>query len=227
MSVEDETIDKEGSKKQSSTNNPMIDGENDPSQPYAKYLHMEPHRNQAAVSSFVPEPCFYKNKVGRLYVCYAKKDADGDMKPVCMVGPCWPMVILVTCLIVGIPLGTSIFAASRNEDYLYVVPLVMIGVVLTLTFYYLTACSNPGIQKRGQTPEDNWFFDERLKTERSPNWQYDPETQMFVEKIDHFCPWTGTVIAKRNLKAFFLFNGFLWVLCFCGIALPLIFVAAL
>ena len=28
---------------------------------------------------------------------------------------------------------------------------------------------------------------------------------VLVQDIDHFCPWTGTTIAKKNLRSFYVF----------------------
>ena len=43
-----------------------------------------------------------------------------------------------------------------------------------------------------------------------PNAELCDETLVVVEEIDHFCPWTGTTIAKRNLKCFYTF-----LMCIC------------
>jgi hypothetical protein len=34
---------------------------------------------------------------------------------------------------------------------------------------------------------------------------------VLVEEIDHFCPWTGTTIAKKNLQSFYVFVAGLFV----------------
>ena len=38
-----------------------------------------------------------------------------------------------------------------------------------------------------------------------------PTAGVLVEEIDHFCPWTGTTIAKKNLKSFYVFVVALFV----------------
>lgn len=210
-------------------NTPIID-KNAPDKPFHNYLRMKPSTRDIPMSAWVPEPCCYKHKVGNLYVYHSTLDEDDEGIAKCMVGPCWPMIILVTFLIIGIPTVTSSFAYNLNENFIYALPIIILGALLTLFFYYRTACSNPGIQKRNhQKPNEengeNWFFDERIKSFRAQDWQYDPETQLFIKKIDHFCPWTGTIIASGNLKDFFLFNGFLWCLCLFGLGAPLLFIS--
>jgi uncharacterized membrane protein len=32
------------------------------------------------------------------------------------------------------------------------------------------------------------------------------ESQVLIRNIDHFCPWTGTVIAGGNLWSFYVFT---------------------
>jgi len=34
---------------------------------------------------------------------------------------------------------------------------------------------------------------------------------VLVQEIDHFCPWTGTTIAKKNLFSFYVFVVSLFV----------------
>ena len=48
-----------------------------------------------------PPPCCYKRKVGRLYVCMERPGRDGVPLLLCMIGPCWPMVLVTTALIIG------------------------------------------------------------------------------------------------------------------------------
>ncbi len=37
------------------------------------------------------------------------------------------------------------------------------------------------------------------------------DTGVLVQEIDHFCPWTGTTIAKKNLFTFYVFVVSLFV----------------
>ena len=34
---------------------------------------------------------------------------------------------------------------------------------------------------------------------------YDNESETLIDKIDHFCPWTGTTIAGNNYREFQIF----------------------
>ena len=45
----------------------------------------------------------------------------------------------------------------------------------------------------------------RHRLEHGCNCMTEEEMTILVEELDHFCPWTGTVIAKRNLGAFQMF----------------------
>ena len=40
---------------------------------------------------------------------------------------------------------------------------------------------------------------------------FGPYEGVLVEEIDHFCPWTGTTIAKKNLFTFYVFVVSLFV----------------
>lgn len=72
--------------------------------------------------------------------------------------------------------------------------------------------------KKGQ---ERWYYDERLETHRQGNWRYDRESQTVIKDIDHFCPWTGTIIAKNNMTRFQAFVVIQWIFCWVTVLLPM------
>ena len=130
-----------------------------------------------------------------------------------MLGPCWPMMLLTFSLIIGIAGGTLVWAA-----HYFHIAVILAGFTLlcvNVTGLCLTACNNPGIMKRQteRPPGTNWKFHQKAGAYQKPGTKYCEETQVFVYKHDHFCPWTGTAIAGNNLPFFYVFVGSLNLLC--------------
>ena len=44
-----------------------------------------------------------------------------------------------------------------------------------------------------------------MRPHRPPGVVYDHESETLIDKIDHFCPWTGTTIAGNNYREFQIF----------------------
>mmetsp|Transcript_17505 Transcript_17505/g.28332 ORF Transcript_17505/g.28332 Transcript_17505/m.28332 type:complete len:219 (-) Transcript_17505:998-1654(-) len=171
------------------------------------------------ISGAVPDfPCAVR-KVGRMYVLKEKIGHDGVPVLQCMVGPCWPMIFVTLGLIIGISLTIFLLFMPGEPVWLIVIPSLALAVVLVA--YAFTACTDPGIQRITQIAgSSSWTYNEQAQTYRAPGAIYDLEAQVILQDIDHFCPWTGTVIAKGNLKAFYVFTASLMflVVCVIGVA---------
>ena len=85
-----------------------------------------------------------------------------------------------------------------------VVGVCVAGAILgfiTLSAFVLTACRNPGIIERRQEKLGNdEVYDDRAMTYRPNGAIFEHETGTVIQDIDHFCPWTSTVV--RLLKVF-------------------------
>ena len=56
-----------------------------------------------------------------------------------------------------------------------------------------------------------WSYSKKAQSWRRPGVVYCSESCVLVEDIDHFCPWTGTTIGKKNLRYFNCFTSSLVV----------------
>ena len=66
---------------------------------------------------------------------------------------------------------------------------------------------------------NSFLWNEQVGSYRPPDAMYCRECQVLIEDYDHFCPWTGTGIGKRNKMAFKCFMCFVLLLCFGTIAM--------
>lgn len=176
-----------------------------------------PLRSPYAISNVpdVPAPIaaiFFSGKIGRLYQCRCGR-VCGD-RIWCMMGPCWPMMLLTFSLIIGIAGAVHLWASY------YVHWTFIAGGLCLLCFnvvsLMLTSCNNPGILKRQtEAPPGaaRWRYHAQSQSYQQPGAKYCDECQVFVHGYDHFCPWTGTAIAGNNLPFFYAFVGSLNFLC--------------
>ena len=80
-------------------------------------------------------------------------------------------------------------------------PLKLAGVglaALSVVFLLCTALADPGVFKRHPRPlGPDWTY-ASSPTRRPPGtiYRYYP---VLIEGYDHFCPWSGTVIGKKNM----------------------------
>jgi hypothetical protein len=165
-----------------------------------------------------PPSCCYKRQVGRFYVCMDRADANGVQVPCCMVGPCWPMMLMTMSLILGAgALSSGIFGQFLVKSTAGIVVLVVglsfvVGVAIC---FGCTACRNPGIYPRqGKDTTGDMIWHEETKSWRPRRGvMMDSETRVLAYQIDHFCPWTGTLIARDNMCCFSSFTSFLLFAC--------------
>ena len=101
-----------------------------------------------SMSGCVPTlPCG-KRRVGRLVVFFESsgREKNGLPKFLCVAGPCWPMFLVTTFLIVGI----SYIILSDALPKLGIFWSILTGATLlqVLVAFFLTGCSDPGVQPR-------------------------------------------------------------------------------
>ena len=113
----------------------------------------------------------------------------------------WPMLGLTIFLIVGISVGGYVFLFPELHWAFSIMGVVSLLAVLFAL--QRTACVNPGIIPRStRKPEDGnsrWRWHEVAQTFLPPSAHVCEDACVAAEEIDHFCPWTGTLIAKNNL----------------------------
>jgi hypothetical protein len=159
---------------------------------------------KSEMTSNVPPPCCYKRKIGRMYVC--AETSEG--KPTCLFGACWPMTF-VTWALISLPvIGVSFIVIPPMQNTIAQVICVLLTVTIVLIYsitLFCTGFSDPGIFKRHKDPVDGWTYHTSTNSYRPRGVVFCSESQLLVHDIDHFCPWTGTTIAKGNLKCFGVF----------------------
>ena len=186
-----------------------------------------PGKSRYAMSKDVGPPPCYKRRVGNFYVCCDRRDADGVEVPCCMFGPCWPMMLMTMSLILGsgaAAAGAFGWVLVRTTEGALVLAGGLFFVVFTAVCFGCTACRNPGIYPRSaeNVGGEMIWHEESQSFRPRRNVQWDNESRVLAYKIDHFCPWTGTLIARGN---FFFFNFFTSCLMFAciGVAVIVIF----
>ena len=166
---------------------------------------------RGTMSGCVPEfPCA-KRAVGKMYVIKEKRNSDdGSLKFICVAGPCWPMVLVTFCLIVGVSAGL-LYHLSGLVSSGWIIAGAILGFISAMAFLF-TACSDPGILPRHNVqPSADWVWNEPGRTFRPPGALFDQEAQCVIKKVDHFCPWTGTVIGGGNMRCFQIFTSTLCI----------------
>ena len=122
-----------------------------------------------------------------------EEDENGDLKTSrytrprldCVVGPYWPMLVLVTYpLILGVSIATLINGIPGKPA---IVVLVWASCTLGLIYSLaLTAFRDPGIlPRRLDAPDGSWRWSDRAHSYRPPGAWFDPDTGMIVEDFDH------------------------------------------
>lgn len=179
----------------------------------------------SSIAANVPTFPFGVRKIGQFVILKEKKLDDGKMRFDVVVGPCWPMFCFTVSLVVGIPIVAAILFYPRLGGVAY--PWLLAGIILvvvTVVALCKTGCSDPGIQPRAATPiDDSWIWNDRVGAFAPRGSQYCSDAGAVIEDVDHFCPWTGTTIAKKNMCCFKVFTSSVCMLCiftviFCMVA---------
>jgi len=136
-----------------------------------------------------------------------------------IVGPYWPCLVFVTFpMVILLSLVTAIKAVFVPGQYLL---LQMAWLVLTIGLLLAlcgVGCRDPGIvRKYRENPfqsgprSSEWKWNDRAQSFKPKNAFYDPDCAVVIEEFDHTCPWTGTAIGKKNMLAFQMFVGLVFI----------------
>ena len=178
--------------------------------------------------------CPSVRRMGRMFVL--REDEERGLR--CVVGPCWPMLCVTFSLIIVPSLPIYAFCGSlffnRFGWGIAGLPVLAVTEIVVIVALALTACSDPGVARRypdhpceggerggasgsGKGGElavalgAKWSYSKKAGSWRQPGVVYCSESCVLVEEIDHFCPWTGTTIGKKNLPYFNCFTASLVV----------------
>jgi len=126
-------------------------------------------------------------------------------RPVCMVGPYWPINLCLTWpLVLGIS-GWTLVTRVIHQNIVVIITWSLCTFAMCVSLL-LVACANPGIQYRHEEApageEGDWRWNDQAKTYRPSTARFDTECQVVIEAFDHTCPWTGTGIGGGNMTYF-------------------------
>jgi hypothetical protein len=178
-------------------------------------------------NAIAPWPCLCLcgREIGRMTVCCElPRSEDNKRRILCMIGACWPISLFWVFVILTVPTGIWLIFWTQLPLAVMIVGIVL--QVLTFISFSCTAFVDPGIFPRYRSiPRAYKINDEEVEAEegevkskikRHKRWRYceeakgwrpnkvnwDRESQVLIERIDHFCPVIGHTIARRNLLAF-------------------------
>eukprot|EP00934_Nitzschia_sp_Nitz4_P001065 Nitzschia sp. Nitz4//scaffold1_size375055//293179//297150//NITZ4_000316-RA/size375055-processed-gene-0.459-mRNA-1//-1//CDS//3329541165//1065//frame0 len=118
-----------------------------------------------------------------------------------VVGPYWPMLLLVTYpLIFGVSIATMLTAIPGKHP---IVILFWAACTISLIVALgLTAFRDPGILPRyNKAPAQSdgfWRWSDRAQSFRPRGAWYDADTGVIVDGFDHTCWWTGGPVGRKN-----------------------------
>jgi DHHC palmitoyltransferase len=173
--------------------------------------------------------CKSLKKIGNNYVFI--ESASGEI--VVSVGPHWPGVLATIGVIIG---GTVLNFHIISQIHFRTLTgalisnsLVIFFCVSTTAALLLTACSDPGIARIGETPNDYERAESQTPAEElnDSRWceicsiyqlenlriRHCPDCNVCIMGLDHHCPWMGKCVGRKNMKWFVLFN-ILWMCYF-------------
>ena len=192
--------------------------------------------------------CLCGREIGRMTVCCElPKSKDNKRRILCMIGACWPISIMWVFVILFVP--TTIWLIFWTQLPL---PVFITGIVfqfLTLISFCCTAFVDPGIfprytsipksYKSDDTQDDGeggpsslqqkipprhkrWRYSDEANGWRPAKVNWDRESQVLIERVDHFCPIIGHTIARRNMMAFHSLLCMHSLLCYYLIVITII-----
>jgi len=152
-----------------------------------------------------PPRWWYTRAIGNFWVLRETPGEAGHQPQFkWILGPCWPMAIVTTLMIVGLG-GLLMTLALKGLGVMW----QMSGVVAVCSVVYCflsTSCSDPGIVPYWEEPQGaDW-----RRLTKCDSWVpksigsvgYCEEGQVIVKEYDHFCIWTGTAIGAGNMFCF-------------------------
>lgn len=163
--------------------------------------------------------CCCANRIGGMFSLLEK--ADGT--PILITGPCWPFCCFVTVpLIAGISGLVSYFFLFNENLPLWIAILYLVMVGITLLALSCVSCRDPGLLERVTDEEaghGGWFWNEQVGSFRPTGAMYCRECKALIEDFDHVCPWTGTGIGRKNMRAFKAFVLVINLTCYFSVGL--------
>ena len=158
-------------------------------------------------------PCCYKRKMGRAYVCCERLGPNPKILFMCGAG--WTTQIVTIVLVFGISFGVYAFSL-RVLHWGFLIGAIVLSILACLAIGAV-GCCDPGVFPRyKKKKEKHWRYCQQSDSFRPPGIQWCDETGVLIHDIDHFCPWSGTTIAKANMAYFHLFLTMVCVvLIFC------------
>lgn len=162
-----------------------------------------PYESCLCCSPTLPSWC-YKKRIGNAYLCC--QTTGKRSRVICMCGAGWGTMIITYVLL----FGTSgvVFAATFWTVPWYISLICSVVWLVTWIVLGRTSFGDPGIFPHYAKPKSlEWRFCTQTSSFRpaDKNIQYCSDTGVLIEDIDHFCPWTGTTIAGKNLCFFYAF----------------------
>jgi hypothetical protein len=163
--------------------------------------------------------CCYKRRMGRAYVCCER--TGPNPKVLCMCGAGWTTQIITIVLVFGISFAVY-GGALRVLHWGFIIGAAVIAS-LGLLAIISVGCCDPGVFPRYlKKKEKHWRYCHQSGSYRPPGMQWCDETGVLIHDIDHFCPWSGTTIAKANMPYFHLFLSMVCVTLIYVVALVII-----
>ena len=169
--------------------------------------------------------------IGNMLVLY--KSSSG--KPRLMLGPYWTMLLFVTVpLAVVMPALICAFLLSTK---VHIGVQIAYGVIVLWTACALASVSlrNPGLVERRDSipcrengkPELAWVWNDQARTYKPPGARYCDWCNAVFYEFDHTCPWTGTAIARNNMRSFRSFVALVQLELWCTIAVVILWFSEL
>mmetsp|Transcript_15893 Transcript_15893/g.19780 ORF Transcript_15893/g.19780 Transcript_15893/m.19780 type:complete len:237 (+) Transcript_15893:83-793(+) len=146
-----------------------------------------------------------RSRIGKMIVIVSRKDGS----PVLILGPLWPFCTFITIpvILVGM-IGMSLILIYYSKLAL---PLWAMSVYfslggLTLISLGMVGCRDPGlVERKREADVEAILWNEQVQSYQPLDAHYSRECKVLIQGFDHVCPWTGTAIGSKNIKAFYVF----------------------